>query len=79
MKVNLKKIIYTSFMVFSCLTTGSLFAKTAGEKLDHAIDKTKENLDNAKDTVKDKTKEAAKATKDKAKEVSKAAKDKIKK
>jgi len=69
----MKKTFLTLVCMTSCLCSSSLFAtpKTPGEKLDNAIDKTKEKAEDAKNAVKDKAEDAkdtAKKESDKARE-----------
>ena len=73
MKINFKQSFYAFMALFTFATAGSLFAKdkTAGEKVDRAIEKTKETAEAAKKKAKegvDKAKEKAKEVKEKAKE-----------
>ncbi|HSX04614.1 MAG TPA: hypothetical protein VLG76_07800 [Rhabdochlamydiaceae bacterium] len=75
MNINFKKNVRTLVTLFTLVTAGCLFAdKTAGQRLDQAIDKTKELAQDAKDKAKEKANEA----KDKAKELAQDAKDKAK-
>jgi uncharacterized protein YjbJ (UPF0337 family) len=61
----MKKPLVALVCIAGCLCSGSLFAfhKTPGEKLDNAIDKTKEKAEDAKDVVKEKCEDAKDAAK----------------
>ena len=77
----MKKTLFTLVCMTSCLCGGSLFAsKTPGEKIDKAIEKTKEKAEDAKDAVKEKAEEAKDVVKEKwedAKDVAKKESDKV--
>ena len=66
MKIDFKKAVVALIALSMIGTAQSAFAKdkTAGEKLDHAIEKTEK----AAESTKDKAKEVAKDTKEKASE-----------
>ena len=73
MKINFKQSFCAFIALFTFVTAGSLFAKdkTAGEKVDRAIEKTKETAEAAKEKAKegvDKAKESAHDAKEDAKE-----------
>lgn len=74
MKINFKQHAFAFIALFTMLTAGPLCAKdkTAGEKVDHAIDKTEETGE----SMTDKISEFAHDAKDKAKELIHDAKDK---
>jgi polyhydroxyalkanoate synthesis regulator phasin len=76
MKINLKQSLAAFITLFTSVSAGSLFAKdkTAGEKVDHVIEKT----ETAAESAKDKIKEVAGDAKEKAKEVAKKVEDKSK-
>jgi hypothetical protein len=64
----MKKInFFALFCGIICLMTISAnsYAKTPGEKLDHAIDSTKDGFNNAKDNAKDKYDSTKEKVKDK--------------
>ncbi len=77
MKINLNQSMYVLCALFTCLASGSIFAKdkTVGEKVDQGVNKVEKTAKAAKD----KTKKAAKNTKDKTKEIAKEAEGKAKK
>lgn len=84
MKINFKQTVCTSITLFTLVAAGSLFAKdkTAGEKVDHAINKTENAVTSAKDKAKElanDAKDKGKEVVDKTKEMAKEAKDKVKK
>lgn len=76
----MKKISLALVCIASCLCSGSLFAlhKTAGEKLDNAIDKTKEKAEDAKDAVKEKAEDAKDVAKKESDKVREKIADKVK-
>lgn len=76
----MKKTLLTLVCVTGCLCSGSLFAcqKTPGEKLDNAIDKTKEKAEDVKDAVKDKYEDAKETAKKESDKARKSASDAIK-
>lgn len=72
MKTNFKQNACTIFALLTLVAASPAFAKTAGEKLDHAIDKT----ERAADSAKDKAKEKAHNAKEKAHDLKESAKSK---
>lgn len=61
---KLKYIIFCGFVGLTILSNNSMEAKTAGERLDNGIKKTKDAYDNAKNKVRDTYKD----TKEKARD-----------
>lgn len=76
----MKKTLFTLFCMTSCLCSGSLFAsnKTPGEKIDDAIDKTKEKAEELKDAAKQKAEELKEAAKKESDDARKKIADKVK-
>ncbi len=66
-----KKMLLTLASTAACLcfATGTLHAKSAGEKLDNAIETTKDTASEAKEAAKEKAKEAKETAEKKSDEV----------
>ncbi len=77
MKINFKTTIYLLLTTFAFLNAELVCAKSAGEKLDSAIEKTEDKAKEYSDKVKETAHDAKEKIKDKAHEVKEKIKEKV--